>query len=168
MKNQGGFATIEIILVVMIISLLSTISLPNMARMIDIARLDYEVKKFCSDFDFAHSLGRQTEFSAEIFQNSIQPDYNARNVAIQINENKGTYQIVRSTTSSERPIRDAHILSDGIKIKVKKNSTIYFKPDGSLEGNIDQNISESYTFTSRYNTFLVSIDSVGRWRGKRE
>ena len=60
MRNQFGFFTLEIILVVMIISLLATVAVPNMHKMLDAARLDYEIKKFCSEFDFAHSLGKQS------------------------------------------------------------------------------------------------------------
>ena len=159
--------TIEIILVVLIIAILATIALPNMARMVDVARLDYEVKKFCSDFDFAHSLGKQAEFDGEIFSNALDKNDVSRKVVIQINERAGTYQISRNTTLSNVPIRDAHILSDGISINAKNNSTICFLPDGTVADANYAAISDSFVFTSRYNSFSVSVDSVGRWRGKR-
>lgn len=167
MNNQRGVATLEVILVILIIAVLSTVTLPKAARMVDVAALDYEVRRFCSDFDFAHSLGRQSDINTEIFSNSIKAD-NSRFILIQIDNSGNSYQLCRKINSNNVALRDAHILSDGIKITPDKNSQILFTYDGRITNPSNGAISESFVFTSRNNEFYVSVDSVGRWRGKRE
>lgn len=168
MKNQFGFFTLEIILVVMIISLLATVAVPNMHKMLDTARLDYEIKKFCSEFDFAHALGKQASVKAEIFDGTFSADKDSRTIAISIDEKNRAYQLLRGSTSGYNPIREKHFLSDGIKI----NSTvkrILFSADGRLVNDTGGAISNSFYFTSSYviKPFEMNVDSVGRWRGKR-
>ncbi len=136
--------------------------------MVDAVRLNYEVKKFCGDFDFAHSLGRQTSLNTEIFSNSITIDSNSRRIAILIDSSGKSYTLIRKSILKDLPVRDAHILNAGIKITPDKNSRIYFLNDGRIVNDNNGAISETFVFTSRSNEFYVSVDSVGRWRGKRE
>ena len=53
--NQKGFATFEAILAVTIISVLAFIAVPKIDRVIDKIALDYEMKRLCSEIEFASS-----------------------------------------------------------------------------------------------------------------
>ena len=70
MHNQKGFATLEIILIMLIISTLAGVVMPKMARVVDSATLNYEVRKFQSEFFFARSLSRSANYEAEIFSSA--------------------------------------------------------------------------------------------------
>ena len=132
MRNQFGFFTLEIILVVMIISLLATVAVPNMHKMLDAARLDYEIKKFCSELDFAHSLGKQSSVNTEIFSNTFFADDDSRRIAISIDEQNRAYQLLRASNSGYNPIREKHFLSDGIKINSSlSEKTLYLTAPGT-------------------------------------
>ena len=169
MRNQFGFFTLEIILVVMIISLLATVAVPNMHKMLDAARLDYEIKKFCSELDFAHSLGKQSSVNTEIFSNTFFADDDSRRIAISIDEQNRAYQLLRASNSGYNPIREKHFLSDGIKIN-SSLKRVNFSPDGRVVNDAGKAISNSFYFTSRYviSPVAVTVDSVGRWRGNRD
>ena len=169
MRSQFGFFTLEIILVVMIISLLATVAVPNMHKMLDAARLDYEIKKFCSEFDFAHSLGKQSSVKTEIFVNTISLDRNSGNIALGIDEKNRAYQLQIISNPTNNPIREKHFLSDGIKI-TSDVSRVLFLEDGRVVNNNHKAISNSFYFTSRYviSPVAVTVDSVGRWRGNRD
>ena len=66
-KNQNGFATLEIILVIGIIAIFSTVAVPKMARILDKVALDYELKHLYSDLNFARSIGKSSTFDGGIF-----------------------------------------------------------------------------------------------------
>ena len=85
MKNQRGFVTIEIILVVLIISLSATLVVPNMARMVDVAQVDYEMKFLLSQIDYARSLNKNIHYNPEIFNYTLSLD-NGHQLKINIDE----------------------------------------------------------------------------------
>ena len=147
MKNQRGLATLEVILVIMIIAVLVTVALPKASRMLDAVRLDYEMKKFLSTLDFAKSLNKNAYYQPEIFVGNISGD------------NANALQIILSNTS----------------YSLKRKGIIIHEPYNLPEGFSIQGINPIYfsqsnnghvTLTSRqnFNRYII-FDSVGRWRG---
>ena len=156
MKNQGGFATIEIILVIMIIALLSTVALPNMARMVDVAQVEYEMKILLSTLDLGKSLNKNSHYKPEIFKNANELGDTGRKLDLLVDYDKGTYQIV----SNLNGVGEIHELPEGFLIEKneKLNNPIEF----------DKNNNGHITITSRYGVKrYIILDSVGRWRGSR-
>ena len=62
---QKGFATLEIIFATLIIAILATCAVPNAARILDRATLDYETKKFYTDMRAVQSFDRMTWMEEE-------------------------------------------------------------------------------------------------------
>ncbi len=149
MKSQGGFATIEIILVVMIISLLATVALPNMARMVDVAQVDYEMKILLSTLDTGKSFNKNSHFQPSIFNKKLSSNV-GQQINLFIDYDKGTYPIISKAETHELP--SGFLISRNNKL----DNPIEF--DSSNDGHI--------TITSRYGVKrYIIFDSVGRWRG---
>ena len=155
MKSQGGFAAIEIILVMLIISLLATVALPNMAKMVDVAAVDYEMKLFLSTLDFAKASNKNAQFKPEIFDRTLAGQTGSP-LFLQVNYDKGNYQIVKN--GNGKGINELHEFPEGFSITKngKLNNPIEF--DKGNDGHI--------TITSRYgvNRYII-FDTVGRWSG---
>ena len=148
MKNQRGFATLEIIVVILIIAVLSTSVLPNAARMLDVVRLDYEMKIFMSTLDFAKSLNKNAYYQTDIFKVA---NSDGTSSALQVNIATNTaYQIFRGGNEINEP----HNLPKGFSMQGMNR--IYFS----------QNNTGTLTLTSRqkFKRYII-FDSVGRWRG---
>lgn len=153
-QNQRGFATLEIILVIMIISLLAEVALPNMASMVDVAQVEYEMKSLLSTLDATKSLNKNSHFKPEIFEYVPELNNARQQIYLRINYDKGTYQIV----SNLEGINEMHELPTGFAIEknAKLNNPIEF----------DKNNDGHITITSRYGVKrYIIFDSVGRWRG---
>lgn len=153
MKSQGGFAAIEIILVMLIISLLATVALPNMAKMVDVAAVDYEMKILLSTLDFAKSSNKNSHYDTTIFGRAL-AGQNGVPLFLRVDYDKGTYKILSNGENFSEP----HELPAGFSISKndKLNNPIEF--DKGNDGHI--------TITSRYGVKrYIYFDSVGRWSG---
>ena len=168
-KNQNGFATLEIILVVGIIAIFSTVAVPKMARILDKVCLNYEMKHLYSDLNFARSIGKSSNFNGGIFTDFE----NAAKYKIEFwlyGEEyssvaaKNHYQIMRPGVSSVPFFR--HNLSNGIKVSPNINGG-YSKPLTIDCYNFGS--SRKIILTSKFKEkAYVYIDSVGRVSGSYE
>ena len=154
MDNQRGLATLEIILVVMIIAVLTTIAVPKMARLVDKVQLDYEMKIFLSTLDFAKSLNKSAFYNREIFQNTDLDKVS--DVRVNINENLRRYEI-----KQDSEVLQSHDLPAGFSIKRNSSLKVSISFFESNSGHI--------TLTSKFgDKRYIYIDSVGRWSGDNQ
>lgn len=173
MKNQRGFATLEIILAVSIFGIFATFAIPKMARIVDKACLDYEMKHLYSDLNFARSLGKSSTFSSAGFsqveknQQRIEFWIYSKNYPSQTAKNR--YQIMRQAVSSSPYYRhnlDNNIVleflhSDSIK-KIAFDNRSYYK-------DLDKESNQTILLKSKFGYEAKFIfNSVGRWRGTYE
>ena len=150
-QNQRGFATLEIILVIMIISLLATVALPNMARMVDVAQVEYEMKSLLSTLDATKSLNKNSHFQPEIFEGQLSSDA-SHELLLNVNYDKGTYPDLR--------YNEIHELPTGFLMT--KNTSL----ENPIE--FEKGTRGHITITSRYGVKRYVIrDTVRRWRGSR-
>ena len=151
-QNQRGFATLEIILVIMIISLLATVALPNMARMVDVAQVEYEMKILLSTLDATKSLNKNSHFKPEIFEYVPELNNARQQIYLRINYDKGTYPDLR--------YNEIHELPTGFLMT--KNTSL----ENPIE--FEKGTRGHITITSRYGVKRYVIrDTVRRWRGSR-
>ena len=152
MRNQKGFAATEIILIMLIISTLTGIVVPKMTRIIDTATLDYETKKFRSEFLFAQSLSRSATYEPTIFSSSPI----SKGTPITFKTAPSGYKIERNGNL----IREENLLSNGFKINCPNNLR-----DVSLSSSGKSGKTGSYIFVSPLNNErYLKLDSVGRLR----
>lgn len=174
MNNQNGFATLEIILIVGIIAIFSTVAVPKMARILDKVALNYEMKHLYSELNLARSIGKSSNFNASIFNNKI--DDSDGSAGLYINKSTNSYEIKRSNLNT---FSHSHNLSNGITLTFNSSLTFF-----SLSGVKVKIVSSEYpitfenpsrysggsntiTLTSKYeDSAQIVFDSVGRWRGK--
>ena len=157
--NQKGFATFEAILAVTIISVLAFIAVPKIDRVIDKIALDYEMKRLCSEIEFASSLNRSAGFDSEIFDRTITNNQNE--ITLEINTVNNYWRLKRGT----QPLRNSHHLFAGIKISCSSDGVknIKFDSYGVYQGG-----SGRITLTSRHGEQAeIVFDTVGRWRGNK-
>ena len=144
--NQHGFVTLEIICVIMIISILTAIAVPQMTRWLDKARLDYEMKTFLNNLELARSLNRSTNYKPVIFKNNPKLE-NGDKVIVDIKNN--AYDL--RTGDNIKKIK----LHDGFSI------------DGRMFDNhinVDEDKTGHVIITSRYgDKRYIYRDPVGRW-----
>ena len=171
-KNQNGFATLEIILVIGIIAIFSTVAVPKMARILDKVALDYELKHLYSDLNFARSIGKSSTTNDAIFNSQILSD---GSVGIYFHKRTDNYEIQRTNLS----FKDYnHKLSNGIDLDYDSNLTFFTLSGVSYKTvSIDypitfnnpsrySNGSNTITLTSKFGySAQIKFDSVGRWRG---
>ena len=161
-KNQNGFANLEIILILGIIAIFSTVAVPKMARILDKVALDYELKHLYSELNLARSIGKSSTFHGGIFNGITNPEgaaeiwiYSGKH---QTKNVKNSYQIRRASISHYR-----HKLSNEISLNLDMSGE-YNTP---LKINCYKfGISKTLTLTSKYsNNAYIYIDTVGRSRG---
>ena len=152
---QKGFATLEIIFAVLIIGILLSAAVPNAARVVDRAALDYETKRLYGDLRFLQSASRSGEMDLlGTGRTDLKPE---KLPYMQINAARRSWQILRD----DKPVREEHFMRNGIKISSAKDK-IRFDTSGS------PNISTSITLTPRFGKAnAIVFDSVGRFRGGR-
>lgn len=169
LNNQRGFATLEIILVAAIIGIFSTIALPKMARILDKAYLDYELKHLYSDLNFARSIGKSSNVNGGIFElddvnHKIEFWIYSRKYTTASARNR--YQIMRPSVTSSHYYR--HNLANGVELEFKtgnamqkitfNNQTRYDNWSKTLEFSLNPDFVNKIEAEVRF-------DSVGRWRG---
>lgn len=154
MNNQRGLATFEIILVVMIIAVLTTIAVPKMARLVDKVQLDYEMKIFLSTLDFAKSLSKNVSYNRDIFQYA--PLDKPRDAIINIVEKSRRYEVKQGSE-----VLQFHNLPENFSIEHSESLKV---PISFFKGN-----SGHVTLTSKFgDKRYIIFDSVGRWRGDNQ
>ena len=152
-NNQKGFATLEIIFIMLIISILAGSVIPKISRSLDTVQLDYETKKFIGEFYLAKSLNRTANYSANKFFNlDLDPAH-----PVQIDVHEKFYYLKRNTSE----IGDRNYLAKGMKFS---DSKVFQFND---EEDYYRGSSVNMIFKSRLgrNSELV-VDSVGRIRKK--
>ena len=121
--------------------------------MIDVARLDYEMKILLSQLDYAYSLNKNIHLNPSIFE----PTFLGKagySLQINVDENLNRYTIVQNGKNFEEP----HELPQGFLIRCEKGL-----PNEII---LDKNYSGHIKITSRYKIDRYIIcDNVGRWRG---
>ena len=152
---QKGIATLEIILFVMIISLLAGAAIPNAAKILDRAALDYETKKFYTDLRFVQSfdrMARMDDFHA--FESTKD-----NRVALIVRPEKYFF----SKVSASKDFGE-HYFSRGVTASQKNNSESWQIKFDDM-GKVDPAVSGHLILTSRFGKTYVVINSVGRFRG---
>ena len=172
-KQQRGFATLEIILALAILGIFATFAVPKMARNLDKACLDYEMKHLYSDLNFARSLGKSSNFQPGIFtdveknQQQIQFWIYGKNYGSDSSSNR--YQIMRQAVSSSPYYR--HNLSNDIVLDFLHSDSVkkIAFDNHSYYRDIDKDSSQTLLLKSKfgYETKII-FDTVGRWRGTYE
>ena len=170
-KNQRGFSTLEMLLVVSIIGIFSTVAVPKMARIVDKVCLDYEMKHLYSDLNFARSLGKSATFKTAIFKDIYDSQQRIEFWIYGKNYNSATaknrYQIMRPAVTSSPYYR--HNLTNGIELDFKHSNIIqqFAFDNQSHYKDLDKVNSKTLTLISKFDHRAeIYFDSVGRWRGK--
>lgn len=154
---QKGFATLEIIFVLLIIAVLLSVAIPNAARIIDRAALDYETKRLYSELRFLQALSRSGTINTLGTGNSTLKPEDAP--VMEIYPARRSWQILRNT----KPLRPEHSMINGVQIS-SANNRISFDTTG--KSNLT---SASIILTSRYGKRnKIVFDTVGRFRGGRD
>ena len=155
---QKGFATIEIILVAAIISILMTLTIPNAARLVDRAALDYEYKRLYSELRYLQTVSRSENFTIEGVKITGLPKPNPP--TMEIFAPLCRYKIVLSNDSTL--VRDEYQMSPNVTSLTTPKSRIFFT---NGKANITSN---SIILKSRFGKAnRIVFDSVGRIRGGR-
>ncbi len=158
LKNQRGFATLEIILAVSIIAIFATVAVPKMARVLDKVYLNYEMKRLYSELNFARSLGKFSDYKVSVFTGG---DYKREPVFMRIYYNLNKYEILRNLEMGTAVISQ-HNLQNGITFS--NNSGLedikFDNPSRYSTG------SNTITLKSQFDdSAYIIFNSVGRWRG---
>ena len=169
-NNQRGFSSLEIILVVAIIGIFSTVAVPKMARILDKVCLDYELKHLYSELNLARSIGKSSTFTSsfgEASQQSVELWIYSKNYGSVNARNR--YQIMRQSINAGLKFYQ-HNLSNDIKLefnhgnevlKINFNNPSRYSTNNKNVGNLE--------LKSKYgNSAYIIFDSVGRWRGAYE
>ena len=152
---QKGFATLEIVFIVLIIAGLASVAVPNATRILDRVALDYETKKIYTDLRALQSFDRMTEMKDSHFNTAIKTQ-------LKFNVERNRYTIMKNETSQ---ILTEHYFSNGVT--VTKNWEFKFDDMGKITNKSGAAISDSMEIKSRYGSTYIRIDSVGRFRGSR-
>ena len=172
MNKQNGFATLEIILIIGIIAIFSTVAVPKMSRILDKVALNYELKRLYSELNFARSIGKSSMIDSGIFLTSFDNTGNgpiefwlySRNYSTTSMRN--SYRIKRTSVTSS--VYYNHKFTNDIKFEFKLGDTMQ-KVTFNNKSRYD-NWSKTLQFSSNpklvnKTTAEITFDSVGRWRG---
>ncbi|MBR1646680.1 MAG: prepilin-type N-terminal cleavage/methylation domain-containing protein [Selenomonadaceae bacterium] len=160
---QKGFASLELIFAVLIISILATVAVPKAANFVDRAALDYEKKRLYSELQYLRTLSRTITVDStgmhmpSFFSSKITVNQPA---LFDINRDTNSYRILRENKS----IREVHYFSNGVKFSKETDvpTRIFF--DAAGYSNVK---SKSIVLTSRRGVKAkIIFDSVGRIRGE--
>ena len=153
---QKGLATLEIILVVFIISLLVGAAIPNAARILDTVALDYETKKIYTDLRFLQSFDRMTQMKDTHF-------INEKNESFELVVYPERFTVERTADSK---VFAEHYFSKGVTAS-KNSDGEYWKIKFDDAGRVTPAESDSLELNSRFGKTYIVFDSVGRFRGGR-
>ena len=155
---QKGIATLEIILVALIISVLASAAIPNVTRVLDRVTLDYETKKFYTDLRFLQSFDRM----AYMQDNHFDTNKDSRVTSVVYPE-----KYIFKKFSANKELGE-HFFSRGVTAS-KKNNSDYWQIKFDDMGKIQPAESDHLTLTSGLGKkFYIYFDSVGRFTPSRE
>lgn len=161
---QKGFATIEIILVAAIISILMTLTIPNAARLVDRAALDYEYKRLYSELRYLQTVSRSEDFSTEGVKITGLPTPNPPTMEIFAPLRR--YKIVLSNDSTL--VRDEYQMSPNVTSLTTPENRIFIDSNGQFKKMNNKVLIGSIILQSRFGKAnRIVFDSVGRIRGGR-
>ena len=161
---QKGFASLEVIIAVLIIALLATVTVPDAIRIVDRAALGYEQKRLYSELQFLRTLDR----SATVESTGMNDKYfftgkkTVSSVAeLNFNFDEDSYQILRGG----QPVREPHYLSYGVTFADDKDTPGYISFDANGDCSVK---SKTIVLQSRRGRkATIVFDSVGRIRGDK-
>ena len=154
---QKGFATLEVILAVLIVSLLASAAIPNAIRTLDRVTLDCETKKIYTDLRFLQSFGRMTNMKDTHFSTT---DDNPINLIVY--PERYVFKKV-----SDNKIYAEHYFSNYVTAS-KKSGTGIWQIKFDDMGKVTPAESANLKLNSRFGKSSIIFDSVGRFRGGRE
>lgn len=151
---QKGFSTLEVVIAVFVVVLLTRCTIPNAARIIDRVSLDYEIKRLYTDMRFIQSFDRMTGMYDEHgFDESPKSQ-------VKLFVYKNRYRVEKNADST---LYYENNFMNGVT--ADKSKGIKFDD----MGRVDPATSDTLTFTSRRGKKLYFVfDSVGRFRGSRK
>lgn len=162
-KNQRGVATLEMILAVTILGIFSAVAVPNMARLLDKACLDYEMKHLYSTLSFARSIGKSSETKGAIFAitekqgGSVELWLYGKGYGNEGARNR--YQIMRPDLNTKPYFR--HNLQNDILLDYQSTKLLTIPCNGrTFESSYTIDLISKYGKSAR-----IKIDTVGRVRG---
>lgn len=151
---QKGFAALELVIAVFVISVLASCAVPNAARIVDRVSIDCEIKRLYTEMRFLQSHERMTSM-------------------------RDSHGFEEPLKSQVRLI----VTSKGYRVEKNADSTFYYGNDFQNGvtadkskiirfddmGKVDPATSDTLTLTSRRGKKLYFVfDSVGRFRGSRK
>lgn len=154
---QKGFATLEIIFAVLIISILVAITIPNVVHVIDRVSLDYETKKIYTDLKFLQSHDRMAYMADSHFNTAKDSRitlvvYPERYILKKVSSNKEFYE---------------HYFSNGVTASKNKDNEFWQIKFDNM-GKVSPAESDHLTLTSgRDKAFYIYFDTVGRFQPSR-
>jgi len=156
---QKGFATLEIIFVVLIISFLASATIPNVVRVVDRVTLDYETKKLYTDLKFLQSFDRMAHMKDGHFNNIHHSTAIDSSINLVVEPERYIFQ-----KNSNKKIYGEHEFSYGVTATQKDNKKNWeIKFDDF--GRVSPAESNHITLTSRFGENFFIFNSVGRFRG---
>lgn len=165
MNKQNGFATLEIILIIGIIAIFSTVAVPKMARILDKVALNYELKHLYSELNLARSIGKSSMIEGGIFNNFDNTGNGKVELLLYSNKysnskTRNRYMLMRQSVDNSKSFF-FHKLTNDIKLdgnnsvrKISFNNAGTFSNPPGIE------------LISKYNNkAYIYLDTVGRIRG---
>ena len=161
---QKGIATLEIIFVVLIISLLASATIPHTVQVIDEVALDYETKKIYTDLKFLQAFDRMTNMKDTHFGTNDEKSV----VSMEIPNEKTSYII---TNRNSNKFYGKHPLPKNFSFDYEGTGDFSYirfddmgKPNNSNRNALSGHIRILSPFDKN---FFIVFDSVGRVRGSR-
>ena len=151
---QKGFATLELVLVMLIIVVLAGAAIPNAVRVLDRVALDYETKRLYTDLRALQAYDRMTNMRDSHFYTAGDDE------SFVLNVSAGKYVVETNATGE---IHSAHYFSNGVT--ADKNMAIKFDDMGKVSSAISDRLHLNSRFGKRT---AIIFDSVGRFRGERD
>lgn len=152
-NNQKGFATLEIIFVLLIISILAGGYIPKISSSVDMAQLNYETKKFLGEYYFAKAVSKNSSYETSIFKDAER--YNSGQAAkFVVSSDAASYHV----ELDKKFLHDNNYLPKGFKIELRNLPQAL-----TFDSNGRNTKSGAYIFTSPQNiSWYVKKNSVGR------
>ena len=144
--NQRGLAALELVLVAAIVAIFATAAVPRMESILDKVQLDYELKRLYSTFEFARSIGKNSDGSVKFIVSKKNDEHH-----IEIDSARHREYFLP---------KDFDLYYNGSNSDLQITFT---NPSMYSEG------SKTITLTSRLKSQAkIMANSVGRWRGTYE